>query len=226
MNNIVFAGGVVPQDMRKNRRLEIIVPDEGEIIIVPPACSYGGSTDGIHICIEQPLINLKQTVSVPDVENGGIRHAARQAVNFFNGNCGKKATVLSALGNLLTAYAAISTDGDKSFSPTVGIVVEMIEKNVSDKGFCLETEIKKLPLNYDYIRKLFKKETGATPREYLLKQRMEIAANLLTGGAANKYSEYTVSQIAEVCGFSEPLYFSRVFKKYYGVAPSGYKNRI
>ena len=85
MNNIVFAGGVVPQDMRKNRRLEIIVPDEGEIIIVPPACSYGGSADGIHICIEQPLINLKQTVSVPDVENGGIRHAARQAVNFFNG---------------------------------------------------------------------------------------------------------------------------------------------
>ena len=51
------------EDLRKSRCLEIIVPDDGEIIIVPPACSYGGSADGIHICIEQPLINLKQTVS-------------------------------------------------------------------------------------------------------------------------------------------------------------------
>jgi AraC-like DNA-binding protein len=40
---------------------------------------------------------------------------------------------------------------------------------------------------------------------------------------SNRYSEYTVSQIAEACGYSDPLYFSRVFKKYFGVAPSEYK---
>lgn len=103
------------------------------------------------------------------------------------------------------------------------IVRAEIAKGVSDCSFSLQDTLKKLPLNYDYIRKLFKKETGATPYEYLLKERMTLAQQLLTSGATNKFSEYSVSQIAEACGYSEPLYFSRVFKQYFGVSPTEYK---
>ena len=79
-----------------------------------------------------------------------------------------------------------------------------------------------MPLNSDYVRKLFKKETGLTPHAYLLKERMELASSLISGNITNRYSNYTVSQIAESCGFAEPLYFSRVFKKYFGTPPSEY----
>ncbi|MDE7087024.1 MAG: AraC family transcriptional regulator, partial [Clostridia bacterium] len=34
-----------------------------------------------------------------------------------------------------------------------------------------------------------------------------------------------VSQVAEACGFAEPLYFSRVFKKHFGVAPNDFKRK-
>lgn len=223
MNNIVFAGSAPPEQMRKNKYLQVIIADTGGVTAVPPQCEYGGKYDGVCVLIEQPLLNLKTAVTFPDVENGGILFAARQAAAFFNADGTKNQLVLVALGNLITAYVALKTSPDKRYSPTVQLVADAICGNVSDRTFNLEAEMKKLPHNYDYIRKLFKKETGVTPREFLLKQRMELAQKLLTGGAANKYSSYTVSQIAEACGFSEPLYFSRVFKKYYGVSPSNYE---
>ena len=96
---------------------------------------------------------------------------------------------------------------------------------MSDSSFRLDDAIKTLPLNYDYVRKLFKSETGVTPREYLLNERMKLARELILSGVTNRYSEYTVSQIAEACGFSEPLYFSRVFKKFYGVPPTEYGDK-
>ncbi len=79
-----------------------------------------------------------------------------------------------------------------------------------------------MPLNYDYMRKLFKKEVGATPHEYLLGLRMRRAQTLISSGVSSGYGVLTVAQIAESCGFAEPLYFSRVFKKYFGVSPSLY----
>lgn len=223
MNRIVFAGRALPEGMQTNRYLEISVSDGGEISVIPPFCAGGGGA--LRVLIEQPLIGATKTFTMPDAENRGIRHAAEQAELYFNREGGMQSAVLSALGNLLVAYVSDYLGGEQSLSPAVEQVREAIDANVTNPTFYLDAEIKKLPLNYDYVRKLFKKETGVTPHDYLLKQRMELAAQLIAGGFENRYSRYTVSQIAEACGFSEPLYFSRVFRKYYGVAPSDYVKR-
>jgi len=65
---------------------------------------------------------------------------------------------------------------------------------------------------YGHICKIFKKQVGVTPKEYLLSKKMEHAAKLLTAGKS-------VGQVAEVLGYSNPYNFSRAFKKQYGVAP-------
>ena len=88
----------------------------------------------------------------------------------------------------------------KEYSPVVKALMESIELNFGDQTYSLENAIRALPLNYDYIRKLFLKETGATPREYLEQKRMERARDIILSGATNRYSEFTVSQIAEACG--------------------------
>lgn len=219
MNNIVFAGG--REEKLAGKYLEIAVPDGGEITVIPPLCADGGEAGGVHVYIEQAVLGARQTFTLPDVINGGIRHAAAQAAAFF-GKDGKNRAVLSALGDLLVSYVTLYADGGKNLSPATVSVQKTLKRNVSNSAFYIETELKKLPLNYDYVRKLFKKEVGETPHAYLLRLRMELAAQFLTSGITNRYSKYTVSQIAEACGFAEPLYFSRVFKKYYGVSPSAY----
>lgn len=225
MNKIRYAG-YAPNAEAGNKYFEVIVPqDAGEIWLLPPFArreSVAAGESAIHILIEQALLPLKDARKICDVEGDGIRHAAAQAAALFNSAYRKKDAVIAALGELIIGYIAMICGEEREFSPVVLIVREDIEKNRSDPTYSLEDALKKLPLNYDYVRKLFKKETGATPHEYLVHTRMKLAAEILSGGISNRYSDYSVSQVAEACGYSEPLYFSRVFKNHYGVAPSEY----
>jgi len=79
-----------------------------------------------------------------------------------------------------------------------------------------------MPFHYDYLRKLFKKEVGVSPLEYLTELRMKSAETLLTAMWTN---EYSITEIAQMCGFADSLYFSRVFKKHFGCAPSNYAQK-
>ena len=224
MNKIVFAGRFGYEQERAKRYLEILVTN-GEVKVVPPYSESAEEVDGLRVFIEQPVTPVKSVCILRGSEAEGVRQAAEQAAVFF-GQGGKSRAVLDALGNLLISYINHYLGDGKEYSPVVKLVLADIDKNVSNGTYSLEDALKKLPLNYDYVRKLFKKETGATPHEYLVSERMRLAASLISSGVSNRYSDYTVSQIAEACGFSEPLYFSRVFKKYYGVAPSEYGKNL
>ena len=68
-----------------------------------------------------------------------------------------------------------------------------------------------------YFVRYFKAQTGHTPQAYLLKLRMERAGALL------RTSRKNISEIAECLGFYDGMYFSKVFKRYYSVAPSEYR---
>ncbi len=67
-----------------------------------------------------------------------------------------------------------------------------------------------------YFRKLFKQTTGLSPRQYLSGKRIAYAASLLESGYLS------VQQVAEQSGFSDPKYFSVVFRKTVGYTPSDF----
>ena len=60
---------------------------------------------------------------------------------------------------------------------------------------------------------------GITPLEYLTDLRMKKAEIMLSSLWTRDYS---VSEIAELCGFDNALYFSRVFRKHFGCSPSDF----
>ncbi|MGL4798321.1 MAG: response regulator transcription factor [Cellulosilyticaceae bacterium] len=69
-----------------------------------------------------------------------------------------------------------------------------------------------------YISKLFKTHKGISPSEYILMLRIDKAKELLTQDI-----NLLAKDIASIVGYSDPLYFSRVFKKVTGVYPSEYR---
>ncbi len=66
----------------------------------------------------------------------------------------------------------------------------------------------------------FKLYTGFTPMQYILSKRIYNAEALLQN------TQYTVTEIAQIVGYDNPLYFSRVFKKQKGLSPTDYRKSI
>lgn len=245
MNDVVFADRLSlfeKQGAQKfNRCLKIIIPEHdgsvssgrdgenarnfsrGKYVVIPPNAQFTlRGTDGGEtvICIDQPLIPYAVPIGVArNSHRDGMSYAAEQAVYYFRPE-NLNAAVLSALGQLIVGY--VSESFPFPLHPVVQSLKADIDANFADSTYSADTAINKMPLNKDYVRKIFKKETGVTPHEYLTQARMRRAEAIILSGVTNRYSYYTVSQIAEACGYAEPLYFSRVFKKYYGVSPLQY----
>lgn len=196
----------------------------GDIIVLPPCdrIEFTGGTADI-VCLGRAVLQCPEPFVFKDIY-GETTHAISRAAKYFLYGTPQSDLVMSALGDLIIGYIHLFSE-DKKYSPVTIRVKAEIDKYLTDCLFSLDDAIKKMPLNSDYVRKLFKKETGLTPHAYLLKERMELASSLISGNITNRYSNYTVSQIAESCGFAEPLYFSRVFKKYFGTPPSEYSKK-
>ena len=112
-----------------------------------------------------------------------------------------------------------SKDG---LSKAVEQLRDMILESYADPYFDLEKSIRAIPLHYDYLRKLFKKEMGRSPLEYLTDLRMNRARELLLDGTR----KLPIAEVAEACGFSDALYFSRVFKKRFGSSPTQFRQGV
>jgi AraC-like DNA-binding protein len=69
-------------------------------------------------------------------------------------------------------------------------------------------------LDASYISRLFKRYYHLTPYNFLLKNKMEHALDILRQGSAS------VQETARQVGFDDPFHFSRVFKRFKGISPS------
>ncbi|MEC3880480.1 AraC family transcriptional regulator [Parapedobacter sp. 10938] len=77
----------------------------------------------------------------------------------------------------------------------------------------MEDLVAEFPISYSSFRKSFKRVTGESPNQYHLNLRLNKAEELL------KTTHLTVTEIGYHTGFDSPFYFSRLFKKKFGVSP-------
>lgn len=75
-------------------------------------------------------------------------------------------------------------------------------------------------LNRSYMTKYFKEAMGYSPKEYLLQYRMTKAKELLAR------EDIPVSNVAYAIGYSDPLAFSKMFRKREGLSPLEYREHI
>ncbi|MFS0724807.1 AraC family transcriptional regulator [Paenibacillus sp. 1P07SE] len=94
--------------------------------------------------------------------------------------------------------------------------VNFIETNYSH-SINIEDLARELNLNRKYMSKLFKEIVGVTPQNYLIRYRMERAAELM------KNTTLSIGEIAQSVGYPDQLLFSRMFKKVMGASPRDHR---
>lgn len=94
---------------------------------------------------------------------------------------------------------------------------DYVYENYSDIDLNVEKVCEYLEVSSAYFSTVFKKETGKTFTNFLTDIRMSKAVDLLD-------KDEKTYEVAQKVGYSDPNYFSYVFKKQFGISPSKYKN--
>lgn len=74
-------------------------------------------------------------------------------------------------------------------------------------------------LSYSHMKRLFVARYGLPPKKYIIRLKLNYACDLLRSGL------YTVTEVAEMCGFRDIYFFSRQFKEHIGLAPSQFTKK-
>lgn len=99
-------------------------------------------------------------------------------------------------------------------------IVEFINTHYQDSGLSSEMIEKEFGLSRTSVYTLMKSITDKSLNEYITMIRVRQAGRMLEN------SSLTLKEIAQACGYTDPFYFSRVFKKQMGLSPSEYKKRM
>ena len=111
---------------------------------------------------------------------------------------------------------------DKVFSTNtqkpqlLDFAVDYIEKNLQNAKLSNTILAEKMGISEVYLRKLFASHCGVSPKQYILEARIQKAKQLLVD------TSFTVTTIAQDCGFSSVYHFCRAFKERTGVTPTHY----
>lgn len=191
----------------------------GKIIIVPPGTMHSSTSDGEY---ERIYINgefnqifslTSPAVILDNSENEGTL-LAKMIYNNRHSNSEYVATLVNAFAHFLIQ----SLKMENEISLTIKDIVNEITNHFYDCNINLNCLLKKSGYAEDYIRAQFKKFTGKTPTEFLTKIRIHHACYLID----TYKNSLSLAQIAEKCGYTDYVYFSRRFKHIMGMSPRKY----
>lgn len=112
----------------------------------------------------------------------------------------------------------ISSSISTQYSRPIREAIAYIGKHYHNSGkISLAAVAEEVNLSPTYFSALFKKETGHNFSDYITAFRIDMAKKMLEN------SDKTINEIAIAIGFSDGLYFSKVFKKYVKISPTEYK---
>ena len=115
--------------------------------------------------------------------------------------------------NNQTTKRLITSQADKLFLTKLETLTA---QHLSDSNFNIDQLATMMNMGRTKFFGKVKELTGVSPNKYIVKARMEKAADLLADGELN------VSEVSYKVGIQDPSYFNKLFKSYYGVMPSKY----
>lgn len=174
-----------------------------------------------------PLRNMKNyciicnTLMRKAAEQGGVHplHLDRMSGTYARKieNAANQDACYALIRDMLRSYSRlVRTHSIRQYSAIVQRVMTFIDANLAG-DLDLQTIAKAQQVSRGYLSALFHRETGRTLIEHITERRMKAALQLLTE------TKLQIQAIAQLCGFADPNYFGKQFKRFFGVTPALYR---
>lgn len=188
-----------------------------------------------NVSFSNKLVNLLNSIhknnSIPTIYiSEEIDYSLQEKITTFNINeiiqlPASKKLVTNKIEKVLHNFLEKSkqeTVKPKATSPNEKLVnkaLKVIKKNYGNTNFNVDYLVNELAISRVKCYRMFKEVLNQSPLDVIVQYRMQIATELINTTSLN------ISEISLECGFNDPKYFSKVFKKYYGINPKNYKNK-
>lgn len=189
---------------------------EGEIFVIPPYIETYYEADAQnpweYIWIGFTMSD-KMDVSFDDViYMPGVALLFEEMKQCSDMTVGKTAFLCSKIWQLLAQMMERHQQKENPIEKALNIIHSEYMTGIS-----VQQIAERLCFERTYFSSLFKKKIGISPKQYLLRYRMEQAARLISDYG------YSVSITALSVGYSDVYIFSKMFKQHFGVSPLQYK---
>lgn len=189
--------------------------EAGQILFVPKGSSYfiREVEPGYSYVVNFDCAQACPMYRLPIPSGMDITQAAEKLYNSWRkDNPYTAAAELYRLLDKTTAKSYVSPSEKQLLEP----VLEYLQQHLTDPELDVSQLTPLVPVSPVYLRKIFKKQHGVSPAGFVIRQRLQLAKQLLE-------ENRPVSQVAIAVGYRDPLYFSRLFKKHLGLSPTEYR---
>ena len=119
------------------------------------------------------------------------------------------------LKSLLTAIS-YQNDSEDTLDHRLENLIGHMMSNL-DSTMTLKEMAESMAMSRDYFSKVFYRKYGYTPVDYFIRLKIQESCRLLST------SDLSISEVGEMVGYEDGLYFSRIFKKKSGMSPTAYR---
>lgn len=204
----------------------VIRVNSGEVIFIPANSSYeykvSSESDPEYVSVNFTCEIKDAVPTLYSLE--GFSDAENITKRFYDmwrgGTPYDRFKCFSLFYSLLSHISVIEhTDySDKHKSRIIEPAVKYMREHMSDSSLSADTLHLLCGVSDTYFRRIFFARFGMTPKKYITSKRMSLAKAIIESGDFE-----SVSEVAYSVGYSDPLYFSRVFKAHFGDSPTGVK---
>ncbi len=204
-----------------------VVAEAGDLLLLPANLPYSGKCRTSKVsyfvldfaCLsdtEFQEFGAPCAVKVSDFDRCAARFS--QALELWEADSPNmklqiKSRLYSILGDIGTAEPHTAPDRK------TGEVLAYIADNIGNPGLTVKKICGEFYISESQLRRNVYKAAGASPNEYILTLRIKKAKQQLS------YTDAPIKNIAGICGFASPYYFSRCFSGCVGMSPTEYRTR-
>lgn len=219
--NVIYTNnGIDAYELINYHQPDIIISD----ILMP-------GMDGIQLC--QKLFENPATISIPilllsAVQGDEIRTQGYQTgADSFLSKPFSSDTLLARVENLIRKYSKTKISSKIDITITskseedqifLNSISDFLYAHISDYNFKIEDLLKEFGMSRSKFYRKLKSLVKLSPNDYIRKLRLDYASQILIK------ADFTIAEVAYKVGFSDVKYFSKIFKKEFGITPSEFKD--